>query len=113
MTTVGHELVHVLLAPRREDMIRAGARCGLDQTTLGEAIAYATAPGLFAYGSSIGALELQAERYTRDSPASSYARFTRLAVAIKPAVADALARAEAGERGQLPSLFDAVCTANQ
>jgi len=112
LTTFAHELVHLLLAPRRDEMARAAATCALDVTTMGEAIAYAMAPGLFAYGTSVGALEAQARRYAQDDPTSSYARFTRLAIAIKPAVADALARANAGVRGHLSSLYDAVCRAN-
>jgi len=107
LTTVAHELVHALMKPRLPELTEAAARCGhgLDQTVEGEAIAYAIAPGILAYGESAGALERQRDRNARDS---SYGRFVRLAIAIRPLVREMLQRPR---HDALRAVLDATCEA--
>lgn len=107
LTTVAHELVHALAARRKDAMRRTAAQCGhgLDPTQVGEALAYAVAPGLFAYGEGVGELD---RLVRRTSPREPYGRFVRLAVAIRPVMKAALAQPQ-------PDSFDVllanVCTA--
>lgn len=110
LTTVAHELVHALLAPRATELDAAAQRCGLDQTTMSEAIAYSAAPGLFAYDEGMGSLEAQATA-AQKTPDHPYARFTRLALAVRPVLRDELRRAQAGTRGRLEVVLAAVCDA--
>jgi hypothetical protein len=108
LTTVGHELVHALGAPRRDVLERAARGCGLDFTTMGEALAYAVAPGSFAYGEAIGGLERGVARNSAEAP---YGKFSRLATAVRSDMRDALQAAAAGKRGGLEDLASAVCRA--
>ncbi len=108
LTTVAHELAHALAAPRQDAIASAAKRCGLDATTMGEALAYAIAPGGFAYDAGIGGLERTAARNGSDT---AYGRFARLAIAIRPAMTAALEATRSGKRGQLDELLADICRA--
>lgn len=103
LTTLGHEIVHALLQPRSADVERAARGCGIDPTTIGESLAYATAPGIFAYGG------VTLESFASGEGPSG--RFARLAIAVRPAVLRRVLRASSGERGGLADLFAEVCRA--
>jgi hypothetical protein len=75
-----------------------------------EALAYAIAPGGFAYDAGIGGLERTAARNRSDT---AYGRFARLAIAIRPAMTAALEATRSGTRGQLAELLDEICRAAQ
>jgi hypothetical protein len=109
MTTVAHEMVHVLLRPRQQDIEDAARQCGdgLDTTTIGEGFAYATAPGLFAYG--VGRTRLE-EGAAHAAPNSAYGGFYAVALALRPSLRARLGRYGPVPRG-FPTLLDAICVA--
>lgn len=107
LTTIAHEVLHQLLAPKKPLLENAARDCGhdLDEMTMNEALVYAIAPGSFSYGMGVGPLERMAASAT---PASPTGRFVRLALAVRPRVREAM---HARRRDSLPALLDAVCEA--
>jgi hypothetical protein len=107
LSTVLHELVHAVVAPRKDEIAEHARACGhgLDVTSEGEALAYAIAPGLFAHGDALGALERQRDRNAASTP---YGRFARLAIAIRPLMQQMLERPQ---HDSLRALLDATCAA--
>jgi hypothetical protein len=87
--TLLHEALHVLLHEQQRAIDSAARSCAhdLDPETLEEGIAYAFSPGLLDGG------EARLERQRAQST-DRYLRFTRLTIALRPILRDALARQE-------------------
>lgn len=107
LTTVAHETIHVFLKPKKEALADTAARCGqnLDATTVGEAFAYATAPGLFAWGAGKTPLETRAEEAPLGTP---YRGFYEAAIGLRPELQKSL-YGTGGDRADFTALLATVC----
>lgn len=111
LQVIAHEAVHALLKPRAAELDAAATRCGggLDSEAVNEALAYATAPGGFAYGPKNEAGDRLAAMLAHDDPHSRYAAFHRLALGIREPLWTALNRDTLSE-GAFSDVLRAVCS---
>jgi hypothetical protein len=110
MTTVAHEAIHVLLRPKQEEVRAAADRCGehLDVTTVGEGLAYATAPGIFAYGAH--ARTRLEDGAARAPLGTAYRGFYEVALGVRPKLLERLGR-DHPDATDFPALLGVICDA--